>query len=160
MSLSEASINSDQRLVRPTDAKSRRTRRILIVSGCVFAVLAFVALVVLVCPIPIDPIGATAEPLPPLTGMYAPNTRLEQVDLLGLRGALGPEDIAFDELALYTGVADGRILRLHSDASELETFATTGGRPLGVRFDSFGHLIVANATSVCFRWTGTAQLLS
>jgi sugar lactone lactonase YvrE len=45
----------------------------------------------------------------------------------------------------YTGMRDGRILRLAPDGSGVETFAQTGGRPLGLAFDRDGVLWIADA---------------
>jgi len=63
-------------------------------------------------------------------------------------GAIGPEDIAFDGAGrMYTGCADGSILRLDPNSSppHAELFARTGGRPLGLHFDAAGDLIVCDA---------------
>ena len=58
----------------------------------------------------------------------------------------GPEAIAFDDNDLmYTANEDGRIIVLNSDGSNPHDFAQTGGRPLGLKFDSNGNLIVADA---------------
>ena len=58
----------------------------------------------------------------------------------------GPEAIAFDDNGLmYTANEDGRIIILNSDGSNPQNFAQTGGRPLGLKFDSNGNLIVADA---------------
>ena len=48
-------------------------------------------------------------------------------------GGHGPEDVVVDsEGRIYTGLADGRILRLGPDGAGIETIADTGGRPLGL----------------------------
>ena len=58
----------------------------------------------------------------------------------------GPEAIAFDDNGLmYTANEDGRIIVLNSYGSNPQDFAQTGGRPLGLKFDSNGNLIVADA---------------
>ena len=58
----------------------------------------------------------------------------------------GPEAIAFDDNGLmYTANEDGRIIVLNSDGSNPQDFTQTGGRPLGLKFDSNGNLIVADA---------------
>ena len=58
----------------------------------------------------------------------------------------GPEAIAFDDYGLmYTANEDGRIIVLNSDGSNPQDYAQTGGRPLGLKFDSNGNLIVADA---------------
>ena len=63
----------------------------------------------------------------------------------------GPEAIAFDDNGLmYTANEDGRIIVLNSDGSNPQDFTQTGGRPLGLKFDSNGNLIVADAFRVYF----------
>jgi sugar lactone lactonase YvrE len=58
----------------------------------------------------------------------------------------GPEDVALDsQNRIYTGLDDGRIMRLQADGTKPEVFSNTHGRPLGLAFDSSGHLIVADA---------------
>lgn len=60
--------------------------------------------------------------------------------------AAGPEDVAVDpDGAVYTGVEDGRILRLSRDGSPARLVADTGGRPLGIEIDRDGDLIVCDA---------------
>ncbi|HEV7191961.1 MAG TPA: SMP-30/gluconolactonase/LRE family protein [Jatrophihabitantaceae bacterium] len=54
----------------------------------------------------------------------------------------GPEDIVVDARGqVYTGVADGRILRISPDGAEVETIANTGGRPLGLRLNDDSLLV-------------------
>ena len=58
----------------------------------------------------------------------------------------GPEDLAFDRNGvIYTGLSDGRIVRLNAWDAAPQDFASTGGRPLGLVFDNAGNLIVADA---------------
>jgi hypothetical protein len=60
-------------------------------------------------------------------------------------GGTGPEDVALDGAGnLYTGVADGRILRLAPDG-EVRPVADTGGRPLGIEVGPDGDLVVCDA---------------
>lgn len=58
---------------------------------------------------------------------------------------VGPEDTLIDaEGGVYTGLEDGRILRVSPDGARLEAVADTGGRPLGLEF--FGdELLVCDA---------------
>ena len=61
-------------------------------------------------------------------------------------GATGPEDVAIDaDGNVYTGVRDGRILRLPSGGGPPLLVADTGGRPLGVEVGPEGELIVCDA---------------
>ncbi|OLF16818.1 strictosidine synthase [Actinophytocola xanthii] len=58
---------------------------------------------------------------------------------------LGPEDVLCDKGHLFTGVEDGRILRLTPDGRRLDTIADTGGRPLGIELHTDGRLLVCDA---------------
>jgi sugar lactone lactonase YvrE len=46
---------------------------------------------------------------------------------------------------VVTGVADGRLLRVHPDTGLVDTIADTGGRPLGVELLPDGRLLVCDA---------------
>lgn len=113
--------------------------------GLLVLVIAAAALYLAVTPSPIEPLAWQAPPAPAMTGVLEPNDTLMKAELLG-RGQLhGPEDSAVDAQGrVYSGLHDGRIVRLGADGS-LETFADTGGRPLGMDFDAAGRLIVADA---------------
>ncbi len=94
---------------------------------------------------PIDPAAYLPRPAPPLLGLLAPNHALTQAGLLAKGQIHGPEDMAIDGTGeIYTGTGDGKIIRIRRDES-VETFAETGGRPLGLQFDRHGNLIVADA---------------
>lgn len=99
----------------------------------------------LLSPSPIDS-KAWSPPLPPsLDGPLKPNERLRLADLLAVGKVSGPEDTTVDAQGrLYTGNADGRILRIWPDG-RVENWADTDGRPLGMVFDQHGNLIVADA---------------
>jgi sugar lactone lactonase YvrE len=57
----------------------------------------------------------------------------------------GTEDVLVDHGHVYTGVEDGRILRLTEDGRRLDTIADTGGRPLGIESYPDGRLLVCDA---------------
>jgi sugar lactone lactonase YvrE len=58
---------------------------------------------------------------------------------------IGPEDVAVAaDGAVYTGLADGRMLRLLDGV--VDVVADTGGRPLGIEVDADGSLLVCDAT--------------
>ena len=107
------------------------------------------ALIFLFAPAPIDPAGYTPPAPAPLDGPLAPNSLLTAVERIAEGRIQGPEDVAVDAAGrIYGAAIDGRILRvtLGKDGEEfLETFAVTGGRPLGLHFDADGKLIVADA---------------
>lgn len=93
------------------------------------------------------PAGAFAAPLAPtLTGVYAPNGLLQEIERFGDGSCLGPEDVAIDNRGrIYAGMADGRIIRLEKDGRNPELIVDTGGRPSGIAFDAAGNLIVADS---------------
>ncbi len=97
-------------------------------------------------PVPIVPVSWTAPTPPGYTGIHAVNQRLAGAQQIVLGGEVGPEHVLLGpDGKLYTGVASGKILRMNADGSALETYADTGGRPLGLDFDRTGRLIVADA---------------
>lgn len=58
-------------------------------------------------------------------------------------GAAGTEDVLVDDQGrVYTGVADGRILRISEAGDRIETIAAVPGRPLGLEFSGDDELIV------------------
>ncbi|WP_439888079.1 SMP-30/gluconolactonase/LRE family protein [Pseudomonas sp. MBLB4123] len=113
--------------------------------GLLALAIAATALYLAVTPSPIDPLAWQAPPAPAMTGVLEPNDTLMKAELIAKGQLQGPEDSAVDAQGrLYSGLHDGRIVRI--DASgRLETFAETGGRPLGMDFDAAGNLIVADA---------------
>jgi sugar lactone lactonase YvrE len=95
--------------------------------------------------VPIEPKAWKPPPAPKLEGPYAPNDALASVEWLGKGQFHGPEATAVDAAGrVYTGVADGRILRLDAGGT-FETVASTGGRPLGLAFGPDGTLYVCDA---------------
>ena len=94
---------------------------------------------------PIDPVAYHPPKAPDMTGVLAPNILLQKAELLGKGKLDGPEEVTVDKLGrIYSGLKDGRIVRILADGT-IETFAETGGRPLGMKFDSGGRLIVCDA---------------
>ena len=112
---------------------------LLIVAGLTASLLGW--------PVAIDPVVWQPAPDPGLTGPFAQSqsfTGLQQpIPELGE----GPEAVAHGpDGYLYTGLQDGRIVRFRPDgAGGAEPVVRTGGRPLGLRFDAHGHLVVADA---------------
>lgn len=84
-----------------------------------------------------------------LVGDFAKNNKLDNSVLLLQNLGQGPEDIVLSKDGrFYTGFEDGRIIsfklenNIHVDVQEL---TNTGGRPLGLKFNKTGDLIVADA---------------
>ncbi|OEC35000.1 Sugar lactone lactonase YvrE [Pseudomonas cuatrocienegasensis] len=116
-----------------------------IVFGLFAALLAVLALYLVITPSPIDPLAWEAPKAPAMTGVLEPNDTLMKAELLGRGQVHGPEDTAVDAQGrVYAGLHDGRIVRISADGA-VDTFANTGGRPLGMDFDASGNLIVADA---------------
>lgn len=128
----------------------------------VLLILSFLDVLFFFMPSPIDPIfNSTFEKkTPTFERALEVNTMLTNTERLFEGRVLGPESMAVDSKgALYTGLADGRIVKLEGDkvkeiyrtgeqvveCGNLE-FEPTCGRPLGMRFDRNGtNLIVADA---------------
>lgn len=115
--------------------------------------IAIIILYLILWPVPISPQAWTPPPAPPLTMPYQQNSGLARVERLSLGtgnttpgSGYAPEDVALDaQNRIYSGVDDGRIIRLQADGTRPEVFSNTHGRPLGLAFDSNGNLIVADA---------------
>ncbi len=110
----------------------------------VIAVLAFL----LFAPTAVDPIAWTAPKPPSLRdGSYAHNERLQSVQRIAAIGVHGPESVAVDGAGnLYSGYADGSIVRFDADGAHAQHVANTGGRPLGIALMPDGSgLVVADA---------------
>ncbi len=92
---------------------------------------------------PVRPAEWTPDPVAPLEGPYALNDRLSAARVLDV--GMGPEDVELGpDGRYYTGLLDGRILSFTGD-DDVRTFVDTGGRPLGMAFDTAGRLMVADA---------------
>lgn len=75
---------------------------------------------------------------------FTPNKELKKVQIIS-KEHVGAEDFAFDKKGrLYTGLANGTILRMNTDET-FEFFSHTNGRPLALKFNKKGDLIVADA---------------
>jgi sugar lactone lactonase YvrE len=97
---------------------------------------------------PTDAVAWEPPPAPKLIGPLAPNTRLREARILAAGRVQEVEDVAVDpEGRIYGGTAGGWILRLTVDERglEVERFARTGGRPLGLALARDGRLMVADA---------------
>jgi sugar lactone lactonase YvrE len=88
----------------------------------------------------IDPV--VWQPAKP-AGRPAKNT-LPPLTVVQVNGR-GTEDVLVDHGHVFTGVEDGRILRLTEDGRRLDTIADTGGRPLGIESHPDGRLLVCDA---------------
>jgi sugar lactone lactonase YvrE len=111
----------------------------------IVAILIILIVIFLILPAPIDPVAYRPSPKPPLVGVLATNTLLQKAELLAQGKINGPEEIAMDSQGrVYGGSGDGKIMRL-LPGSNLETFAETKGRPLGLQFGKNENLIVCDS---------------
>lgn len=108
--------------------------------------------------LPRRPEAWSPPPAPDFTGPFERNRALSGAELWPT-GGLGPEDVAVDRRGqVYTGLADGRILRWPStEGGTPETIASTGGRPLGLEVDAEDSLVVCDAKRGLLRVLGAGE---
>ncbi|CAH1262052.1 APMAP [Branchiostoma lanceolatum] len=125
----------------------------LVVFGAILGVLTAVLLIL---PCPADPQEYSFSDPRKLEGPLAPNTILSRTEHFVEGKVIGPESLVTYKGDLYTGTADGKVLRIRGEevtlvgrtgAPPCGTYETepTCGRPLGMRVDSLGNLYIADA---------------
>jgi sugar lactone lactonase YvrE len=118
----------------------------LILKSPFFVALGLVFFNIAVAAPVVDSVAYQPLPALELKGALLPNKKLVDAELLALRKINGPEDIDVDANGYVYGAAeDGKIIRVNAIDNTVELFAETGGRPLGLHFDSQGNLIVCDA---------------
>jgi sugar lactone lactonase YvrE len=96
-------------------------------------------------PVDIEPSAWDAPKEPADAGVYAPNDALAACRVFARTPAPGPDTIAFDAIGyLYTGLGDGRIIRISPDGTRTDLLARIDGRATGIAFDTRGNLLVAD----------------
>lgn len=109
--------------------------------------LAFLALIIayfVFWPSPIEPATWDAPQAPELTGQYQKNDKLANLEILFKGQCEKCEDVAVAaDGKIYGGQLNGDIVEF--DKKTRKVLANTGGRPLGLDFDTLGNLIVADA---------------
>lgn len=119
------------------------TRKVLAAIGLILIVFV---VYLLVWPVPVRPVAWQAPAAPGYVGPFAQNNRLKNLEMLPIGDNHGPETVALDAQGrIYATTHEGRIVRLQADGSNPENWVTTAGRPLGLRFDAAGNLVVADA---------------
>lgn len=110
-------------------------------------ILLILLLYLLVWPVDLDPQGWSPAPAPELTGRYEVNTRLAGIKVIPLdEKAIGPESIAADGRGMiFTGLKDGRIVKVAETGGKMTEVVQTNGRPLGMEFGPQGELVVCDA---------------
>lgn len=128
-------------------------------------------------PTRIEPEAVTVGPNPGFVGLFQPNEALRSVRWLGEAMGQGPEDVTVKDGYAYTGLEDGRIVRVRIGGSTstgpapiqpvvpggtvqpaFEKVAETGGRPLGLQHDPFGNIVVADAKKGLLAITPAGQI--
>lgn len=112
----------------------------------IIAVVVFCVGAVLFLDAPdIEPAPYAPPIAPKMEGALRENSALRGVRLLAKGKLEGPEDVAVDRDGnVFTGLEDGKIVKI-SPEGDVETFAETDGRPLGLQWGPRGDLIVADA---------------
>jgi sugar lactone lactonase YvrE len=89
---------------------------------------------------PVNPVRWQPPPVDPLPNMPAPS-----ITVVPLPGN-GPEDVVVDAAGqLWTGLQDGRIVRIPADGGQPATVANTGGRPLGLHVARDGRVLICDS---------------
>lgn len=89
---------------------------------------------------PINPVRWQPPPVDPL-----PEQPARPVTVVPLDGD-GPEDVVADgDGRLWTGLVDGRIVRISPDGGEQSVVANTGGRPLGLHVARDGRVLICDS---------------
>ncbi len=129
-----------------------------IVSGLALVLLAYL----LFWPIPVDPVAWNPPVNQGYVGDFAPNKRMVGAELLSIGDEHGPEDVAIGpDGSIYAAVTAGKIIKIDADSGKISDFAITGGRPLGIKFDSAGNLLVADSIAGLLRFSadGSQEVL-
>lgn len=94
----------------------------------------------------IEPIAYEPKVAPIMDGILLKNTELQKAELIAKGKILGPEGLDLDKSGnIYAATQDGSIIKINKNSNEPELFANTGGRPLGIQFDSNNNLLVCDA---------------
>ena len=122
----------------------------------VLALLASLVGYLLLWPVDITP-QLWQPPQPPAAeGIYAPNTALNAAERRFAEIGHGGEAVAIDPQGLlYTGLLDGRLMRLDPATGLSQELVNTGGRPLGLKFAPDGRLLIADALKGLLAWDGS-----
>jgi sugar lactone lactonase YvrE len=96
-------------------------------------------------PVDIDPASWDPAAAPAPQGVFALNDELSSCAIFARMPGRGPDTVAFDAIGyLYTGLADGRIVRVSPDGTRITPLAAINGRATGIAFDVEGNLLVAD----------------
>ncbi|XDV50828.1 hypothetical protein PO909_019834 [Leuciscus waleckii] len=138
-----------------TSTYSGKVFRVTLLSLVAFLLFPLLVLIFLIDS-PIQPEAFSLNEPPLMTGCYEPNLILRQAERLFEEQLIGPESLANIGDVLYTGTADGKIVKI--EGKNMNVLATLGkppcgsreqehtcGRPLGIRVGPNGTLFVTDA---------------
>lgn len=121
-----------------------------------FLTFCAIPLILMLIPSPIKPEYVRLPQRPEWTDQLRPNKHLQKANKIFMDKIIGPESMVADGEYLYTGTADGKIVVIYK--GELRVLTKLGkepcgrfedeptcGRPLGMRLDKDGYLIVVDA---------------
>jgi sugar lactone lactonase YvrE len=89
---------------------------------------------------PVDPVRWQPPPIDPL-----PDVPSADITIVPVPGD-APEDVVADAHgAIWTGLEDGRIVRISPESGRSEVVADTGGRPLGLHVARDGRVLICDS---------------
>lgn len=96
-------------------------------------------------PVPIEPVAWRAPTDLGLTGIFAENHHLAELETIVLKDTHGPEALAIKDGIIYASTREGWIVRYNENTGHTDQWVNTQGSPLGMAFDANSNLIVADA---------------
>lgn len=136
--------------------------------GLILVIVFLSVLYLLFWPVGIEPQAWTPPKAPAYEGRFAFKNGLSRAEKLWKGKLAGPEATAIRDGYLYTGLVNGNVVRVPIDSLanngsiDPEVFASTGGHPLGMKFDGVGNLIICDADKglICVTPEGVVSVLS
>lgn len=96
-------------------------------------------------PVAIEPVAWRTPTDAGLTGVFAENRHLSELDTIVLKDTHGPEALAVKDNVIYASTREGWIVRYNENTRQTDQWVNTQGSPLGMAFDANSNLIVADA---------------
>lgn len=96
-------------------------------------------------PVAIEPVAWRTPIDAGLTGVFAENRHLSELDTIVLKDTHGPEALAVKDNVIYASTREGWIVRYNENTRQTDQWVNTQGSPLGMAFDANSNLIVADA---------------
>ena len=112
----------------------------------VMGVVAGLTAYLLFWPTQVNPVAWEAPEDDGFVGRFEENHALLPLELIPIEGDFGPEDVAMNKAGeVAVSMHSGAIMKLDASLSTLSPWVNTKGRPLGIEFDAYGNLLVADA---------------